>query len=337
MKRPTVNDFFCGAGGMGLGFKEAGFEIVGAWDWMDLQVEHYRKNVGDHVKKMDINEMTWEDVPAANCWTYGFPCQDLSRAGKMDGLLEGKRSGLFFQVMRLLDETAENNPEAMPDIIMAENVEDLRQYLPVLEEEYKKRGYRCHFKLFNSKFWDVAQNRKRFFVVGIRDTIDAEFDFPEQKEEITVTLRDILEKDPDESLFLDFADDYKNLIHRLPAPADFLLVKQATKKGFIRAYPGDSINIAFPTSTTRRGRRGEQVAQTLLTGKEQVVVLDDLRVRFFTVRETARLQGFPDSYEFIGTAAEAQELMGNAVTVNVAKAIAIELKKLIREDVLVNV
>ena len=69
MRDVTVNDFFCGGGGMGLGFKNAGFEIAGAWDWLDNQVEHYRKNVGDHVKKMDISIMKWDDVPAADVWT----------------------------------------------------------------------------------------------------------------------------------------------------------------------------------------------------------------------------------------------------------------------------
>lgn len=318
-----TNDFFCGAGGMGLGFKNAGFEIVGSWDWKELQVNNYKKNVGDHAEVMDINEMTWEDVPGADVWTYGFPCQDLSRAGAMAGLLEGKRSGLFFEVMRLLDETKENAPERMPDIILAENVEDLRKYLPVMQEEYEKRGYKFYYQLFNSKFWGVPQNRKRFFVLGVREGIEKEFEFPEQKEEITVTLKDILEPEVNPSLFIEV--DYKDLVYSVPA--DFLIVKQATKKGFDLAFPGDSINIAFPTSTTRRGRIGKQVAQTLLTGKEQVVVLDDMRVRHFSERETARIQGFPDSYEFIGTHSEVQQLMGNAVTVNVAEAIANKIKE----------
>lgn len=317
---------------MGLGFKNAGFEIVGAWDWLDNQVDHYRKNVGDHVKKMDINIMKWDDVPTANVWTYGFPCQDLSRAGKMDGLLEGKRSGLFFEVMRLLDETAEHNPDNLPDIIMAENVEDLRKYLPILEDEYGQRGYKFYSKLCNSKFWGVAQNRKRFFVVGVKESIDTgSFDFPEQIEEVTVTLRDILEPEVDESLFVNLDEKFKELIFR--GPSDCLIVKQATIKGFDLAFAGDAVNIAFPTSKTRRGRIGKQVAQTLLTGREQVVVLDDLRVRYFSTRETARLQGFPDSYEFFGTASEAQQLMGNAVTVNVAEAMATAIQKHIREGI----
>jgi DNA (cytosine-5)-methyltransferase 1 len=319
-----LNDFFCGAGGMGLGFKQAGFDIVGAWDFDVESVRSYQHNVGNHVKLADVREMTWKDVPRAECWSYGFPCQDLSKAGRMKGLIEGERSKMFFEIMRLLDETRENEPDNLPEIIMAENVEQLRKYLPVLIEEYQKRGYRAYIQLFNSKFWDVPQNRKRFFVVGVREDLDKPFRFPEEGDQIRVTLNDIKESDVDESLYLEL--DYRELVHKLPAPADFLLVKEATKKGFVLAYPGDSINIAFPTSKTRRGRRGDQIAQTLLTGREQVLVEEDLRVRYFTTRETARIQGFPDTYEIIVNEGEAQKQFGNAVSVPVARNIAAAIK-----------
>lgn len=323
-----VNDFFCGAGGMGLGFKEAGFEIAGAWDFDAEAVATYAENVGDHVGLLDITKMKWSDVPAADVWTYGFPCQDLSKAGNMAGIHEGKRSRLFFEVMRLLDETAENNPSNMPPVIMAENVEQLRKYIPVLEEEYQKRGYKCYYRLFTSKYWGVPQNRKRYFVVGVRDDIDAEFEFPEESEQIATTLADILEPETevDPALYVDYETKFPELIYS--CPGDFLIVKQATKRGFDYAFPGDAINVAFPTSKTRRGRVGRQVAQTILTGREQCVVLDDLRIRYLTTRETARLQGFPDSYRF---GKGAQKQLGNAVTVNVARALADQIKSFLHE------
>ena len=76
----TLNDFFCGCGGLGLGFKNAGFQIVGAWDFDKFAVASYRENVGDHVVQADIQEMHIEDVPKADVWSFGFPCQDLSVA-----------------------------------------------------------------------------------------------------------------------------------------------------------------------------------------------------------------------------------------------------------------
>ena len=81
MSALRVNDFFCGCGGMGLAFQKAGFEIAGAWDYDKHAVQSYRENVGNHVQKADIREMKWSDIPRADVWAFGFPCQDLSVAG----------------------------------------------------------------------------------------------------------------------------------------------------------------------------------------------------------------------------------------------------------------
>jgi hypothetical protein len=81
-----VNDLFCGAGGMGLGFKQAGFEIAGAWDFDKYAVESYKHNVGDHVVNANILDMTHEDMPYADVWTFGAPCQAFSVAGKQLGM-----------------------------------------------------------------------------------------------------------------------------------------------------------------------------------------------------------------------------------------------------------
>lgn len=198
----TVNSFFCGAGGMDIGFIDAGFEIVGAWDFDKYAVDSYRANVGEHVKQMDITQMTWKDVPKASVWIFGFPCQDLSQAGRKAGIFEGKRSGLFFEVMRLLDETAENALESLPTIIVAENVKGLKPFLPVLEEEYYQQGYQMQYRIFNSKYWGVPQNRERYFVVGIRQGSNVSFSFPEEQHDFIPKLATILEKNVDGKYYL---------------------------------------------------------------------------------------------------------------------------------------
>ncbi|HGX1670085.1 DNA (cytosine-5-)-methyltransferase [Listeria seeligeri] len=106
-------------------------------------------------------------------------------------------------------------------------------------------------------------------------------------------------------------------------------VKEATKKGFADAFPGDSINISHPDSETRRGRVGKQLANTLLTGEEQAVVENDFRIRKLTPRECWRLQGFPD-WAFdraaeINSNSQLYKQAGNSVTVNVIEAIAKKL------------
>ena len=91
-----VNDFFCGAGGMGLGFKQADFRLSGAWDFDKWAIQSYTENVSPKAKNLDVTEMTKDDVPYADVWTFGFPCQDVSYSGLRKGMVKGEtRSGLF--------------------------------------------------------------------------------------------------------------------------------------------------------------------------------------------------------------------------------------------------
>ena len=107
-------------------------------------------------------------------------------------------------------------------------------------------------------------------------------------------------------------------------------IKEATKKGFAEAHVGDSINLSFPNSKTRRGRVGKEIAQTLDTSCEQGTLTENLRIRRLTPRECFRLQGFPDSLfdKAIKVNSDAQlyKQAGNAVTVNVAYEIAETIK-----------
>ena len=231
-----VNDFFCGCGGMGLAFQKAGFEIAGAWDYDKHAVQSYRENVGNHVQKADIREMKWSDIPRADVWAFGFPCQDLSVAGggkkgmvikcqdcgcvqeiepgEYDGnnrcpecggnnIKADSRSGCFFEMMRLLQETEEHAPENMPAVIIAENVKGLKPYLNVLEIEYRKRGYKAHYQLFNSKYWNVAQSRERYAVVGTRETENLSFAFPVEQHEFIPKLSSFLDENVDEKYYIE--------------------------------------------------------------------------------------------------------------------------------------
>lgn len=310
----TVNDFFCGAGGMGLGFKQAGFTIVGAWDFDKYAVQSYRENVGDHVKQADITQMTAADVPYADVWTAGFPCQDLSIAnmkGKDRKKLNGEKSRLFFEVMRLLDEVQEK-----PNVIVAENVEELGDLLPIVEEHYRIRGYKMYAKLFNSKDWNVAQNRPRYFVVGIRN---GEFTFPTQLNNSSVALVDFLETDIPEKYF--YTDkDYEHYDGMKIVPGKLNQIGKLRVAGWLdymtRVY---SVEGLAPTLHTCQG------------GHRQAKIFDPVKKlpRKLTPREYARLQGFPDDFKFVVSNTQLYKQFGNAVSVPVAKAIAEKLKEVL--------
>jgi DNA (cytosine-5)-methyltransferase 1 len=195
----TVNSFFCGAGGFDLGFIQAGFDIVGAWDFDKYAVKSYSDNISDHVKQMDITVMTGEDVPTASGWLFGFPCTDISYAGKQAGMIKGEtRSGLFFEVMRLLGEV-----EQKPDWILAENVKAVGKLIPEIEYEYDKAGYRLVYTMYNSKFHNLPQSRERFFLLGIRKDLDLDFVFPEQQTAFVPKLSSILDEEVDEKFYID--------------------------------------------------------------------------------------------------------------------------------------
>lgn len=117
------------------------------------------------------------------------------------------------------------------------------------------------------------------------------------------------------------ARDYKGPVQ--------IAIREATKKGYAEASPGDSVNMAVPTSKTRRGRVGDGIANTLDTGSQQGVVTEDVRIRKLTPRECWRLQGFPDwafdKAQAVNSDSQLYKQAGNAVTVNVIHAIAEQL------------
>ena len=106
-----------------------------------------------------------------------------------------------------------------------------------------------------------------------------------------------------------------------------VLIREATKKGFSEAKPGDSVNLAFPTSNNRRGRVGKQISNTIVTGDSQGVVADELRIRKLTPKECWRLQSFPDwAYERAAKVVSSHQLYkqaGNSVAQEVVYQIAL--------------
>ena len=162
-------DFFSGIGGFHSGLERAGMECVG-WCEFDKFAQASYRVMYDTSNLWFGNDVTkvkgWE-LPKADLWTFGFPCQDVSIAGKQKGMKEGTRSGLFYEIMRLLDECKENKPKWL----VCENVKNLLSidngtgFLNVIGE-MAERGYSIEWKVYNSKDYGVPQNRERVYIVG---------------------------------------------------------------------------------------------------------------------------------------------------------------------------
>lgn len=166
----TFIDFFAGIGGFRRGMELAGHKCVGHCEWdkyanMSYEAIHDIKE-GEWYGK-DIREVRANELPVADVWCFGFPCQDISVAGKQLGF-GGKRSSLFFTVTGLIRDTEEKNK---PTYLFIENVKNLlsvnggTDFLKLLIE-LDEIGYDAEWSVLNSKDFGVPQNRERVFVIG---------------------------------------------------------------------------------------------------------------------------------------------------------------------------
>lgn len=264
------------------------------------------KNLGD------ITKVWGRNLPYADLLVWGFPCTDISVAGKQSGIIEGEtRSGLYFEGFRVLKETK-------PKYSIIENVKNLtgKKFKAEFEQmlqDIEGLGYNNYYKVLNAKNYGIPQNRERVFIVSIRKDIDTgKFEFPIGFDN-GLRLKDFLEDEVDENFYisqekveqllknidnkidlekqvigtchprndLSFAtrDRVYNEEKKSPTltstmykDAPKIMVKEATKKGYAIATIGDSINLEQPNSLTRRGRIGHQIANTLTTSCNQAVV-----------------------------------------------------------------
>lgn len=165
----TFIDFFSGIGGFRSGFERAGMKCVG-WCEFDKHAQKSYRALYD-TKGLwfadDVRKCRGWELPTATLWSFGFPCQDISVAGKQKGIGRETRSGLFFEIMRLLDEKEDDKPEW----IVCENVKNLLSIeggwgFFKVTSEMAARGYSVQWRVYNSKDYGVPQNRERVYIVG---------------------------------------------------------------------------------------------------------------------------------------------------------------------------
>lgn len=232
-------------------------------------------DVDESLNLGDVTKVNTGELPPIDLITYGFPCQDISLAGKQKGLFNEDgtqtRSGLFFEALRIIEET-------QPKVAIAENVKNLvsKKFKPQFEivlDSLDKAGYNNYWQVLNAKDYGIPQNRERVFIVSIRKDIDNGcFKFPEPFE-LKLRLKDMLDDEVDEKYYI--SKKIEDVMYKETGSQHCVMVKEATKKGYAEAGEGDSVNFDQPNSKTRRGRVGHSIAQTLTTLPQQGVVVDD--------------------------------------------------------------
>lgn len=337
-------DLFAGIGGIRLGMQQSGHECVGWVEWDKFARKSYQAihNPDGEFTEKDINDVKAESVPKADCWCFGFPCQDISVAGKQGGFTNGKRSSLFFKVTGLIRELKE---EDKPSYLFIENVKNLLSInkgwdFAKLLIEMDEIGYDVEWDVLDSAEV-VPQHRERIFVIGHLRGRRTRKVFPIiRKNEETDKPDKAVNQIGNISNSKSFGGNPQvGRVYSTDGIAPTLstmqgggqepkvMVKEATKKGYDVAKIVGSINFAQPNSKTRRGRVGHGIANTMTTSNTMATLTSDLRIRKLTPLECWRLQGFPDwaftrAREAGLSDSQLYKQAGNSVTVPVIKAIS---------------
>ena len=174
-KLPTVVSLFSGAGGMDLGFKKAGFNIIWANDNDGDSVKTYELNFGKHIVLGGIENIPSSEIPYADVVIGGFPCQGFSMAN-MKRSSNDNRNKLYLEMKRIIS-------DKKPKIFLAENVKGILslnkgEVFKMILKDFSDVGYNCKYALVNAADYGVPQTRQRVLIIGIRKDLKPTIAFP---------------------------------------------------------------------------------------------------------------------------------------------------------------
>ena len=300
MEKLKFIDLFCGIGGFRVAMDEAcrenGLlpECVFSSDIDQFCQDSYEANFG-HRPSGDITKVDENDIPDHDILFAGFPCQPFSIIGQMQGFSD-IRGTLFFDIARIIN-------HKKPKAFVLENVKQLVGHdhgktLKVILQTLRDLGYYVQYAVLNALDYGLPQKRERVIIVGHREPIL--FSYPSPVRPFK-PLTEIIEKDVDKKHF-----------------ASAYIVKRRTEK-HKSAYKlsiwheNKSGNIcSYPYSCALRA--GASYNYLLVNGERRL-----------TPREMLRLQGFPDTYKIVVNDGQARKQAGNAVPVNIVKAVILKL------------
>ena len=193
-EKVKVISLFSGSGGLDLGFLETGkFEIIYANDFNYQACETYTHNIGNHIVCEDISKL--KNLPKADVIIGGPPCQGFSTANPSRSF-DDPRNQLFKEYARIIK-------EVQPKVFLMENVSGMvtmqnGKVFELIRKELSNCGYKLSYKLLNARDYGVPQSRRRMIVIGVRNDIDIEFEFPKptHNEDNYKTVGEVLIKKP---------------------------------------------------------------------------------------------------------------------------------------------
>ncbi|ARR02779.1 MULTISPECIES: DNA cytosine methyltransferase [Campylobacter] len=313
IKFDTIS-LFAGIGGLDLGFKYAGFNLIWANDFDKFACLTYKENVGKEIICGDIREVQ-NQIPKHEILLAGFPCQPFSTLGKLEGFEDRERGTLFFEIQKIIE-----NYDTK--VVVLENVKNIINHdkgktFDKILSELDKLGFYTYYEVLNSADFGVPQRRNRCFIMAFSKKYfkETKFEFP-KKQKLEITTQDLLDKRVEAKYFLS-----KKIINTILGYGT---------KGYI-AKP--TIDLPISKTLTATMAKMHRASQDNYVTDEKNFALnsDDTRtnVRKLTPNECRKLQGFPDDWKQVVSDCQAYKQFGNAVTVNVSYAIAKEIFKFI--------
>lgn len=330
MRKYNYIDLFSGAGGMTLGFEQAGFSNVFSVEFDTTFAKTYKKNFPNHTLIVqDIKNITEKEIKKLignkkiHVIVGGPPCQGFSIAGRIGrSFIEDKRNDLFKEFVRFVS-------IIKPSTFVLENVAAMERHnkgetINEILEAFSNIGYKLKYKVLNSADYNVPQERRRIFIVGVKGS-ENHFEYP-KKIKKKISIKEAIGDLPQ----LSNGEDSKIKNHSAMKHTKQMLNKMSYIKD-----GGDRFDIPEEI----RPKSGDSRKYIKYNSKEpSVCVTGDMRKIFhynqnraLTARELARLQTFPDSFIFYGTSGKIQQQIGNAVPVVLAKAIALQIKELLND------
>jgi DNA (cytosine-5)-methyltransferase 1 len=331
----SLIELFAGAGGLAIGLEQAGLKctVLNEWDkWACATLRNNRPHW--NVIEGDVKDISFKEYAGKiDVVTGGFPCQAFSYAGKKLGL-EDARGTLFYEFARVIDEV---KPiicigENVRGLLSHENGDTLKGMISILDSI----GYRVvtPVQVLKATEYNVPQKRERLILVGIRKDVEVDFKYPDPYEK-TYNLKDALKKgelynsDVPHSPGTKYPKNKEKVLDLVPPkgywrdlPLD--IQKEYMQKSF---YLGGG-----KTGMARRiGWDEPCLTLTCSPAQKQTERCHPEETRPFTIREYARIQTFPDEWQFAGAVSQQYKQIGNAVPVNLAKEVGYSVIKFLNE------
>lgn len=307
-------DLFAGGGGTALGFHNAGIPHIMLNEFDQNAVQTLQKNSDTHqlnwnIVDEDVHNLDFSAYKDVSIIQAGFPCQAFSYAGKSRGFAD-TRGTLFFEFARAIK-------EIHPKIAIGENVRGLVKHdggrtLQTMLNTLDELGYRVNYKILRAQYLDVPQKRERLILFAVRKDLDYPILFPKERDYF-ISLRQALEGCPS-SPGQTYPQRKAQIMKMVPEGGNWRDLPSDVQKEYMKG----SLYLSGGKTGIARRMSWDQPCLTLTCApaQKQTERCHPTETRPLTVREYARIQTFPDDWEFAGSMSAQYKQIGNAVPVN---------------------